>query len=194
MSTVSLVVAIAAMLVAAITAYYTGKQSKTSNRAQITADQALGTANQALEIEKDRHRVEREPVFRATIAWKGGNTDWRALRIRQLSGPFLKALTVKLTEGQSVCFTPKAPGVAEGDFPMQASLYTETGKPSGLSPGRSVDWPMEVDLEEWDPNELEVSISCSGHNPDDHWEDIVIVATPGEEEGHVYGPITPESA
>jgi len=126
MAIASLIIAIAAALFAAGSAYATWRQAETARKAQRTAEQAEETAERALAVDQSQAETAKQaletakqaketaeralnfeqvkfnadhpPEFRATVEWEyRGDGHW--LRLEQVSGVALKVLDVTIVGG-----------------------------------------------------------------------------------------------
>jgi hypothetical protein len=150
MTYIAIVTSILALLVSAATAFFAYRQANSTRDQAEAAFHQAESANRALEIERDRWRMERTPSLNAVIGF-GGPAAHRL----QLSLTSEKAVTV-----QSVRFGENAGVEIIGDGKKEVSY-------GPLNPGEELSVPVQV--KEPHPRKVKVEVTCRGAEIEDTW-------------------------
>src|ERR1035438_3678266 len=161
MAIASLVLAILAIVIAALSALYTRRQ----------AVAAAGVH----EIEHSRRLGERRPRLSGKVERLA--TGLCRLVVTLESDEPLTAMQVTIPHGQGVTFDRNVYGVWPGASPGQVALtaftYDVAGNPAGLKPRGVASWKVDVAEEHEDTLQLEAT--CRGL-ADEQWDSVLIKA------------------
>jgi hypothetical protein len=154
MAVAALLISIFSILVALIAAYFTYQQ------ARFTRQQA--------QVDADRRREERGPVFKGEVESLG---SWYRLRLRLQSPWPLRSLAVDIVDGERVSFTHNQNGVdSSSPTPIRVATY------GALQPGGSATW--RVQLEDDGDTHLRLRVLAYGAAPEEEWTRPLSVELP----------------
>jgi hypothetical protein len=171
MGMASLLVAIAAILIAAIGVVY-------AKRSADSARQSAAAAEESLSIERRRRHEERRPELSGKVNSPDGGHSYQLVITLDADSCSLTALEVTIRPDQGVSFQRNFSGVIPivGSAPvlLRAFAYDRTNKPAGLQPGEAIFWWVEVAQEHGDRIQVDAPCHAAGKDEgEDQWTIVV---------------------